>query len=621
MPAPRPRHPKPQISHSPRHARATPAPRPRHCPVPPGVRTAGSKRPHGGGKLREFPNFPPMASNQSTRPYGLKLPHAIGNLLPNFMARGGGINSPYEIAWKIEIGNRLESDFDFECQPKPDAKIGSQEIWRFPQPKSAEIAWNDLKAPGTSTVCWKNTQESCAGRLLDLNRGSQRESMCGASNRAFIHATHVIQGGTSADADRTRGRAIEFKDTGTDRAWTGRGRCPGHGFSKQRGQQRCERAVRPYSLSWPSQRHPYQLPHKLCICSPVGSGHGALFVRGHAVHVVEHCIHAAVEERVVEVVHLLLPVQHLVEQHILYRRVQRGAHEEGVEGHAWRRITAPASAAVVATATAAGLQRHRGRSNLRGVAGEKRKLRKLVGLLSLMEPTYCRAVEYCLFWLSSTVVLSSCRVTVVLSSCRATVVLSRLSYCRAVELLSYCRAVELSNCRTFRRFDSSTVTSLSSCRTVVIWTVEFRPCVAMWVGGWVVVGTGSGVVGGRGALEVPSGSSLAAAPRIPRPTQATDGTAHSCSGGMERNEKAPSPPLAPRLRGEQKHESMWPWPRACGVDKNESLWLWPRACGTRHHRGLPAGVDSGHGALFVRGHAVHVVEHCIHAAVEERVVE
>eukprot|EP00661_Eupelagonemidae_sp_cell13_P014110 gene14110-biopygen6560 len=285
MPAPRPRHPKPQISHSPRHARATPAPRPRHCPVPPGVRTAGSKRPHGGGKLREFPNFPPMASNQSTRPYGLKLPHAIGNLLPNFMARGGGINSPHEIAWKIEIGNRLESDFNFECQPKPDAKIGSQEIGRFPQPKSAEIAWNDLKAPGTSAVCWKNTEESCAGRLLDLNRGSQvgqeaysflnstnlyisdpassiqqllpgsacaqgglqcvcvcvrlslllspltflpcreRESMCGASNRAFIHATHVIQGGTSADADRTRGRTIEFKETGTDRAWTGRGRC------------------------------------------------------------------------------------------------------------------------------------------------------------------------------------------------------------------------------------------------------------------------------------------------------------------------------------------------------------------------------------------------------------
>eukprot|EP00661_Eupelagonemidae_sp_cell13_P020420 gene20420-biopygen5582 len=49
MPAPRPRHPKPKIAYSPRHARAMPAPRPRHCPVPPG-RASCAHFCHFGGK-------------------------------------------------------------------------------------------------------------------------------------------------------------------------------------------------------------------------------------------------------------------------------------------------------------------------------------------------------------------------------------------------------------------------------------------------------------------------------------------------------------------------------------------------------------------------------------------
>eukprot|EP00661_Eupelagonemidae_sp_cell13_P008126 gene8126-biopygen22594 len=36
-----PRHPKPENTYSPRHARAMLAPRPRHCPVPPGLRAGG----------------------------------------------------------------------------------------------------------------------------------------------------------------------------------------------------------------------------------------------------------------------------------------------------------------------------------------------------------------------------------------------------------------------------------------------------------------------------------------------------------------------------------------------------------------------------------------------------
>eukprot|EP00661_Eupelagonemidae_sp_cell13_P007328 gene7328-biopygen12042 len=222
----------------------------------------------------------------------------------------------------------------------------------------------------------------------------------------------------------------------------------------------------------------------------------------------------------------------------------------------------------------------------------------------------------------STVLSSYCR-TVELSCYCRTVETVVLSSCRATVVLSSCRTVELSYFSTVRQLDSNFTVELSNCRDLDGGISTLCCDVGGWLGGGGYGVRGGGRARGWGdvALEVPSGSSLAAAPRIPRPTQATDGTAHSCSGGMERNEKAPSPPLAPRLRGEQKHESMWPWPRACGVDKNESLWLWPRACGTRHHRGLPAGVDSGHGALFVRGHAVHVVEHCIHAAVEERVVE
>eukprot|EP00661_Eupelagonemidae_sp_cell13_P010197 gene10197-biopygen221 len=50
MPAPRPRHPKPKIAYSPRHARAMPAPRPRHCPVTPGI--TGHWRGHGAGVAR-----------------------------------------------------------------------------------------------------------------------------------------------------------------------------------------------------------------------------------------------------------------------------------------------------------------------------------------------------------------------------------------------------------------------------------------------------------------------------------------------------------------------------------------------------------------------------------------